>query len=317
MAKPTYDNAPDAPSRQAPATFRTRMDAFLAWMPGFKTFVDDANTHIDTQLSGADTAASNASSSASAASSSASSAASSATLAQRWANEDEDVDVTPGNKSALHHAAKAEEFKDSAETAAAAAGAAAGLPSFAGNANKALIVNPTADGVLWGTAGGLVPLSKHEVTSTVAALEFTIPSSGYARIVVLFNGITGTHADAEEMYVRTSSDGGTSFDTGSSYAYRVGGNNSTSDTKAIVMFSAQVPGNGFNLDLSISGLSATDRTRMHITNYGSVSNVDYEQVNGIVERTTADETNALQFYFQSGDITGGTAHVYGIVEGDA
>lgn len=43
--------------------------------------------------------------------------------------------------------------KDSAEVAAAAAGAAAGLPTLTGNAGKALIVNPTANGVLWGSAG--------------------------------------------------------------------------------------------------------------------------------------------------------------------
>lgn len=53
MVKPTYDNAPDAPTRNSPTTFRTRMDAFLAWIPGFKTFVDAANTHIDSQADAA------------------------------------------------------------------------------------------------------------------------------------------------------------------------------------------------------------------------------------------------------------------------
>lgn len=38
-AQPSIASAPDAPSRQSPATFRARMDAFLAWMV---TFVSQA-----------------------------------------------------------------------------------------------------------------------------------------------------------------------------------------------------------------------------------------------------------------------------------
>ena len=55
--------------------------------------------------------------------------------------------------TADEHADRAEEAEQAALVAAAAAGAAAGLPTLAGNAGKALIVNPSATGVLWGSAG--------------------------------------------------------------------------------------------------------------------------------------------------------------------
>lgn len=55
--------------------------------------------------------------------------------------------------TASGHADRAEDAEQAALVAAAAAGAAAGLPTLVGNAGKALIVNPSATGVLWGSSG--------------------------------------------------------------------------------------------------------------------------------------------------------------------
>lgn len=48
MTTPTIDPAPTAPTRADPATFRTRMDAFLAWMVTFVSQLTTTISWIDT-----------------------------------------------------------------------------------------------------------------------------------------------------------------------------------------------------------------------------------------------------------------------------
>ena len=145
---------PAAPSRlnDSPATFVVKADAFVAALAEFITDTNAAGAYIDTQAAAAATSATDSSTSATAAAASATTAAGHVTTASQWAEAAEDTEVASGQYSALHHAAKAESHKDAAQTAAAAAGAAAGLPTFSGNSRKSLLVNEAEDGVEWGIA---------------------------------------------------------------------------------------------------------------------------------------------------------------------
>lgn len=145
-AKPDVDALPVAPTRNSPTTFRARMDAFLAAMVTFRTQIVALAAWI---VSTAQEVYDNAGEAAT----SASTATTQAGIATTKAGE------------AATSATEAEGYKDNAQTAAAAAGAAAGLPSLTGNAGKALLVNPAADGVLWETTAALLASIRDEKAS--------------------------------------------------------------------------------------------------------------------------------------------------------
>lgn len=69
--------------------------------------------------------------------------------AKSWAAAPRNEVVADGLYSARHYALEAEDFKDTAEAAAAAAQAGAGLPAISGNPRGQLTVNGTANGVEW------------------------------------------------------------------------------------------------------------------------------------------------------------------------
>lgn len=148
---PTVTALPDAPQRtQPPAEFVTKADAHVAALTPMVTEENALAAWQNTTAQEVYDNAVEANTSASNASTSEGNASTSATLAEDWANEAEDVPVSGGEFSSKHYSLKSEAFKDSAETAAAAAGAAAGLPSLVGNARKVLKVGVSETTVEWG-----------------------------------------------------------------------------------------------------------------------------------------------------------------------
>lgn len=127
MDKPTISPLPPAPNRsQSPAEFAARADDFATALPTFRDQTQVAIDYIDYQLNevtsartAAQTAATNAQNSASAA-----------------ANSAANADTS---------------FQDM-QILAAAMQAAAGLPTMAGKAGHALVVNASANGVMWSAA---------------------------------------------------------------------------------------------------------------------------------------------------------------------
>lgn len=169
MAAPTLTPPPTpAPNRSmTPSAFSAAADAHVAWQP---TNV----SQMQTALNFVDTSATTASSAATSASTSASTATTQAAKAQDYAVRTGSVVPSTSDWSAMEHAVgtsvttgsakdwatktsgtvagidySAKYYAQQSQIAAAAAQAAAGLPSLVGNAGKALTVNSTATGVEW------------------------------------------------------------------------------------------------------------------------------------------------------------------------
>ena len=179
--KPTLTTPPAAPVRgEDRIEFANKANARVAWQGTNTTEMTAAIDWQNTVFTAVETEATDAATSASNSGTSATNSATSAALSQDWSikNDDavsgtdwssfanavgaapagsaknwasaaEDVVVASGEYSAKHYSLKSEAYKDSAQSAAAAAGSAAGLPSLAGNAAKTLKVNPAEDGVEW------------------------------------------------------------------------------------------------------------------------------------------------------------------------
>ncbi len=169
MAAPTLTPPPTpAPNRSmTPSVFSAAADARVAWQPTNVSEMQTALTFVDTSA----TTASNAATSAS---TSASTATTQATKAQDYAVRTGSVVPSTSDWSAKEHAVgtsvttgsakdwatktsgtvagtdySAKYYAQQSQISAAAAQAAAGLPSLGGNEGKALTVNSTATGVEW------------------------------------------------------------------------------------------------------------------------------------------------------------------------
>jgi len=146
MPAPTITAIPTPPVRSdAPADFATKADAFAAALPQFVTEANTSAAFVDQRAIDANASAAAAAASEAAAASSESNAAASAELAGQ--------------------------YKDSAEVAAAAAGASAGLPALAGNANKALVVKPDESGVQFAALGSEIKRSARTANAMLAAAD--------------------------------------------------------------------------------------------------------------------------------------------------
>ena len=147
MDKPTIRPLPPAPNRsQAPAAFAATADDFVGALPNFRSDLVAGIDYVEYTFDEV-IVAKNA-------------AVSAASAAQGHAS------------SASTYAANAEASYQNALIAAAAAQAAAGLPTIVGNAGRVLIVNPAANGVQW---SGFTVGSNASGNRTISTAE---PSGG-------------------------------------------------------------------------------------------------------------------------------------------
>lgn len=157
MTIPTLTTLPVAPARtDPPATFVTRADAFLA---AIVTFQGEMNTSIGAM--NIDIAGVNANVT----------AAQAAQTAAELAETNAETAVTNAETAVTN----AEAAETNAQIYAAAAQAAAGVPSLTGNAGKALLVNTGATGVEW---------AEVETDPTKATLSQTFLADGNATLTL-------------------------------------------------------------------------------------------------------------------------------------
>lgn len=152
MAIPVISDLPPAPTRSdGPGDFTPKADAMIGALQPLVVQINIATQWMAGQLTEAQAQAAAASAAATAAAASAAAASASKNAAAQSA-----IDATENGAAqvalAEEQVALAVLAKNSAEVAAAAAGAAAGLPSLAGNGRKVLRVKPDATGVEWSGA---------------------------------------------------------------------------------------------------------------------------------------------------------------------
>ena len=185
--------------------------------------------------------------------------------------------------------------------------------------------NPPSGG---GGGGALVLLEQHTASSS-ASLDFTacISSTYDTYKIVLVNVVPAT--TAQPLYMRMSTNGGSSYDSSSLYQYEY--------TNALAGTSGQAAEGSASAGQIILGAGQIDST----TDYGGVTGtmefynpggsqsyklligqfvirdkrdavISVRNQSAVYINTTA--TNAFQFLFASGNIASGTIRVYGIAK---
>ena len=155
-----------------------------------------------------------------------------------------------------------------------------------------------------------------------ATIEFTGIDNTYKNYVVLFDDVIPA-TDASAFYMRTSSDGGSSFDSGASDYQHVAENRTsldalftTTDNAAAFMVIKATAGNATNE--SVSGVlrlfNPSNAIAVLVSGYGAA--IDEFGTHGLLNfsgaRMAATDVDAIQFYFSAGNITSGEFQLYGI-----
>lgn len=173
-------------------------------------------------------------------------------------------------------------------------------------------------------AAGMEALGRVGVTSSVASITISTPfdSSKYSSYVfVLSNVIPAT--DGVNLYLRTSSNGGFSYDAGASdYKYTILSNAQTgggtgTGTEDYILLVAHAIGSAAGEDgvsgtLTLTGAGTTKKTSV-VGSFGNWRN-DGAYVSSYVAgaRDSAAIVNGVQFLFSSGNIESGTIEMYGL-----
>jgi hypothetical protein len=346
MPAPTITSLPPTPSRNdSPDDFSSKADAFIAALP---TFVTEANAQADfnntaagnaaTSEVNAATSAGNAATSETNAATSAGNAATSETnaatsagnaatsyantlaldgYAEEWAinPEDSPVSIAAGGDgvttfSSLHHAAKAE----ASASAAAASAASVDMPTIAGQGGK-FLTNNGVDEMSWAeTPHDYEILQNFAITGSPLAIELALPS-GYSSYQLRVQSMTA--AISTVLYVRTSSDGGVSFDSGASDYVTTINSLAEGSTTAYTARSTATEGRcasavyaTYTGVIEILNTAVGDDTLMLI---GVVTGDRYSH--GMIRRASTGVVDAIQLYLYAGAaqaITSGTITLVGI-----
>ena len=176
------------------------------------------------------------------------------------------------------------------------------------------------------SAGGWVPLQTQTVSSAVASVDFTSNiDSTYKAYAVIGSGIT-VSSSGVFFYVRTSNDGGATFDnTSGDYKWSTGGSSGSNSNfvgqedgantdfiRIDSKFLYATAGENFNFSLVLRDPSNTAlKTSMEYTGVIFANSDVYSFVGGGT-RDAAEAVDGLRFYASSGNITGGTLTLYGL-----
>jgi hypothetical protein len=338
---------PTAPVRgEDRATFVSKSNAFVAALP---TFGAESNTladvtydnAVDAETSATESAASAvaalaseanaATSEANAATSAGNAATSESNAATSYANtlaldgyaeewainpEDSPVSIAAGGDgvttfSSLHHAAKAE----ASASAAAASAASVDMPTIAGQGGK-FLTNNGVDEMSWAEAPhDYEILQNFEITGSPLAIELALPS-GYSSYQLRVQSMTAAISTA--LYVRTSSDGGVSFDSGASdYVTTTNGLQDGSTTAYTTRTTATegrvtpTVGASTTAVIDILDAAAGADTLLFLTSRGGT-----RFNHGVIRRASTSVVDAIQLYCYDGAsaqaITSGKITLVGI-----
>lgn len=172
-----------------------------------------------------------------------------------------------------------------------------------------------------GAAAGLVLLTSGAASGATLSIPLTSYTSYRGIKIFLYGFIPAT--DGAELYCRFSTDGGSNYDaTGYNYS-----NYRNTESTAV----NEGSGSAAQIELAVNvGNASTEGIDIEITLMGQTSTARWSRINyhgyyisnaatpgGVVvtgggARETAQDTDAIQFLFSTGDITSGSYVVYGL-----
>ena len=191
------------------------------------------------------------------------------------------------------------------------------------NSLYAVAYNSTNDVFdLVGLQSGMVLLSR-QTASASANIDFTANIGSAFDSYEIHIDHAKLSSDSQDLYMRTSTNGGSSYDTGASnYSY-----NYTANTAGAISGNSTITGNNINVNVSALGNdtneffsakiriikpSATDQTAMFVEGYGFNPSGDQLSWHGFAKRLSAADVDAIRFIPSSGNITSGIFKLYGI-----
>ena len=192
-----------------------------------------------------------------------------------------------------------------------------------GTANQFLQMNSGATAPEWRQGTGRVLLAT-KTASASATLDFTeFNNATYRRYEFELDNVKPV-TDAVDFLAQVSTNGGSSYDSGASnYSWTYGGTGSATLTgqssSSTSMKLATNIGNASNENgvsgeaTLINAPSASNRTKlMFFVAYENSAGATF-QLTGTGRRLADQDTDAIRFLFDSGDIASGTIRMYGIV----
>lgn len=185
--------------------------------------------------------------------------------------------------------------------------------NFSAGTKNVFVVLPAVMGGQWRRLSSAT-------ASASATIEFALPA-GYSHYKVVYSHVAPA-TDGARLWLRTSSDGGSSYDSGGSdyrYAYFVGINStnvsvaSSADTKIILTHDS---GNAANEtasgEVTICNPSAAQYGTVTALSYYTDTNPLPAVVMAAGQRLSAADVDAVRFLMSSGNISSGTFELWGL-----
>ena len=200
------------------------------------------------------------------------------------------------------------------------------MPDGLGSSGQFLQTNGSGTGS-WASANEGWVFIEAQTASASATIDFsTSIDNTYALYKVVLNDIVPA-TDGAELYMRTSTDGGSTFDSGAGaydYTYSV----TASHTTGVATFESasatfiqmaddlgSAAGEAYNGEVKIFNPSGTRNTFVTFQGIWRQSGADGLKANsGGAERTSAADVDGFRFLMSSGNIASGELRLYGLIK---
>lgn len=165
------------------------------------------------------------------------------------------------------------------------------------------------------TVGGLILLSS-ATASNSATIDFTGIDGTYDEYVISLMYVI-PETDNTTLYLRTSSDGGSTFDSaGSNYRYLIAGQADAGQIPITQSSTGNVDAvtePGVCAVIHLFDPDNTTTSKHFLWTYSNVDTVsNFDVGTGMGHRRAASIVNAVRFFFSSGNIASGIFHLYGV-----
>lgn len=196
------------------------------------------------------------------------------------------------------------------------------LPTSDGTADQVLKTDGagTIGFATAGGGGGLVPISKTTASSD-AAIDISLTGGYSAYVVRIHNLVVAT--DGAQLLMRTSDDGGTTFDSGADYTYSrmwlyttfAQADSASATSMQLTGTIGNATGEGaagsVNIHPGAGALWSSAEWSIAHTHTGALGGVT---IGGGTRKSTTT-IDAVRFLMTSGNITSGDFHLYGVADG--